>query len=153
MDETLIDTVPSSFGAYSEVGRLRKVLVCSPGLAHNRLTPSNAEALLFDDVMWVENARRDHAEFVQLMEGRDIEVLAALPQRNRNVTPLVIIDRCLNHGFKVSSEIRFRGKLHIQAAGSNQIADISGFCEFAIMAESTHHRYTAPHTVNHHGPT
>jgi len=75
MDETLIDTVPSSFGAYSEVGRLRKVLVCSPGLAHNRLTPSNAEALLFDDVMWVENARRDHAEFVQLMEGRDIEVL------------------------------------------------------------------------------
>ena len=26
-------------GVHSEVGRLRKVLVCSPGLAHERLTP------------------------------------------------------------------------------------------------------------------
>ncbi len=63
------------YGAHSEVGRLRKVLVCSPGLAHNRLTPSNADALLFDDVMWVDNARRDHAAFVSLMRERDIEVL------------------------------------------------------------------------------
>lgn len=75
MSETLIDTEPRAFGAHSEVGALRSVLVCSPGLAHNRLTPSNAEALLFDDVMWVENARRDHADFVTLMQGRDIEVL------------------------------------------------------------------------------
>ncbi|MDN4479753.1 arginine deiminase [Demequina muriae] len=63
------------YGAHSEVGRLRKVLVCSPGLAHNRLTPSNADALLFDDVMWVDNARRDHDEFISLMRERDIEVL------------------------------------------------------------------------------
>ncbi|GIG53370.1 arginine deiminase [Demequina activiva] len=75
MDETLVGTVPEPYGAHSEVGRLRKVLVCSPDIAHNRLTPSNAEALLFDDVMWVENARRDHAEFVSLMRERDIEVL------------------------------------------------------------------------------
>ena len=62
-------------GAHSEVGRLRKVLVCEPGLAHNRLTPSNSHALLFDDVMWVDNARRDHREFVSLMRERHIEVL------------------------------------------------------------------------------
>lgn len=62
-------------GAHSEVGPLRKVLVCSPGLAHNRLTPSNSHALLFDEVMWVDNARRDHAEFVSLMRERHIEVL------------------------------------------------------------------------------
>ena len=30
------------FGVYSEVGRLRTVLVCRPGLAHQRLTPGNA---------------------------------------------------------------------------------------------------------------
>ncbi|WP_084106708.1 arginine deiminase [Demequina sp. NBRC 110056] len=75
MDKTALDTVPQQWGAHSEVGRLRSVLVCSPGLAHNRLTPSNAEALLFDDVMWVENARRDHAAFVSLMDDRGIEVL------------------------------------------------------------------------------
>lgn len=68
-------TVADPFGVYSEVGRLRTVLVCSPGLAHNRLTPSNCHDLLFDDVMWVDNARRDHEAFVTLMEDRDIEVL------------------------------------------------------------------------------
>ncbi|WP_205324566.1 arginine deiminase [Glycomyces sp. YM15] len=64
-----------SYGVHSEVGRLRKVLVCAPGLAHRRLTPTNAEGLLFDDVMWVENAQRDHAEFVDHMRDRGIEVV------------------------------------------------------------------------------
>lgn len=36
-------------GAFSEVGggRLRKVLVCAPGLAHRRLTPTNCDKLLW----------------------------------------------------------------------------------------------------------
>lgn len=68
-------TTVGSFGVHSEVGRLRRVLVCSPGLAHRRLTPSNSDALLFDDVMWVENAQRDHAEFVTDMRSRGVEVL------------------------------------------------------------------------------
>jgi arginine deiminase len=62
-------------GVHSEVGRLRKVLVCAPGLAHRRLTPSNADALLFDDVMWVENAQRDHADFVNKLRTRGVEVV------------------------------------------------------------------------------
>ncbi|WP_236685328.1 arginine deiminase [Demequina salsinemoris] len=62
-------------GVHSEVGVLNTVLTCSPGLAHHRLTPTNCADLLFDDVMWVDNAIRDHAEFVELMRSRDIEVL------------------------------------------------------------------------------
>ncbi|MGW3495348.1 arginine deiminase [Streptomyces sp. NPDC001020] len=64
-----------TYGVHSEVGRLRKVLVCAPGLAHRRLTPTNAEELLFDDVMWVENAQRDHADFVDKLRGRGVEVV------------------------------------------------------------------------------
>src|SRR5262245_2628846 len=67
--------VSSSYGVYSEVGKLRKVLVCAPGLAHRRLTPSNADELLFDDVMWVENAQRDHADFVNKLRQRGIDVV------------------------------------------------------------------------------
>ncbi|MET8856243.1 arginine deiminase [Streptomyces sp. NPDC004579] len=63
------------YGVHSEVGRLRKVLVCAPGLAHRRLTPTNADDLLFDDVMWVENAQRDHADFVNKLRGRGVEVV------------------------------------------------------------------------------
>ncbi|WP_435841456.1 arginine deiminase [Streptomyces gardneri] len=62
-------------GVHSEVGRLRKVLVCSPGLAHRRLTPTNSDDLLFDDVMWVENAQRDHADFVNKLTQRGVEVV------------------------------------------------------------------------------
>ncbi|WP_411145593.1 arginine deiminase [Streptomyces sp. x-80] len=62
-------------GVHSEVGKLRKVLVCAPGLAHRRLTPTNADDLLFDDVMWVENAQRDHADFVNKLRGRGVDVV------------------------------------------------------------------------------
>jgi arginine deiminase len=68
-------TTPTTKGVHSEVGRLRKVLVCSPGLAHERLTPSNSDDLLFDDVLWVQNARRDHYDFCDKMRDRGAEVV------------------------------------------------------------------------------
>jgi arginine deiminase len=64
-----------SFGVHSEVGKLRKVMVCAPGRAHQRLTPSNCDQLLFDDVLWVDNAKRDHFDFMQKMRDRGIEVV------------------------------------------------------------------------------
>ncbi len=68
-------TQTTPFGVHSEVGQLRKVMVCAPGRAHQRLTPSNCDALLFDDVLWVENAKRDHFDFMTKMRDRGIEVL------------------------------------------------------------------------------
>ena len=69
-------SLPSAaYGVHSEVGRLRKVLVCRPGLAHRRLTPSNASDLLFDDVLWVTMAQRDHADFVNKLQSRGVEVV------------------------------------------------------------------------------
>ena len=65
----------AQFGVHSEVGQLRKVIVCAPGLAHTRLTPSICDQLLFDDVLWVDNAKRDHFDFVTKMRDRGIEVL------------------------------------------------------------------------------
>ncbi|NMY37784.1 MULTISPECIES: arginine deiminase [Pseudomonas] len=63
------------YGVHSEAGKLRKVMVCSPGLAHQRLTPSNCDELLFDDVLWVNQAKRDHFDFVTKMRERGIDVL------------------------------------------------------------------------------
>ena len=71
----MADSAVSTYGVHSEVGRLRKVLVCSPGLAHRRLTPTNSDDLLFDDVMWVEQAQADHAEFVAKMRALGVEVV------------------------------------------------------------------------------
>ena len=60
---------------HSEVGQLRKVMVCAPGVAHTRLTPSNCDALLFDDVLWVDNAKRDHFDFITKMRDRGVDVV------------------------------------------------------------------------------
>lgn len=65
----------NTFGVHSEVGQLRKVMVCAPGRAHQRLTPSNCDALLFDDVLWVDNARRDHFDFMTKMRDRGVDVV------------------------------------------------------------------------------
>jgi arginine deiminase len=66
-----------ALGVHSEVGKLRRVMVHRPGLEHNRLTPSNAEELLFDDVLWVAQAKREHDAFCELMRDRDVEVFEA----------------------------------------------------------------------------
>jgi arginine deiminase len=63
------------YGVHSEVGKLRKVLVCAPGLAHNRLTPTNKDDLLFDELPWVQSAQTHHFDFMAKMRARDIEVV------------------------------------------------------------------------------
>src|SRR4051812_30308204 len=65
----------TTLGVHSEVGTLRTVMVCRPGLAHQRLTPGNAASLLFDDVLWVQEAQKDHYDFVLKMRERGVEVL------------------------------------------------------------------------------
>jgi arginine deiminase len=67
--------IETNFGVHSEVGQLRKVMVCAPGRAHQRLTPSNCDALLFDDVLWVDNAKRDHFDFITKLRDRGVEVV------------------------------------------------------------------------------
>jgi arginine deiminase len=64
----------TEFGVHSEVGRLRKVMVHRPDLSLSRLTPSNHDDLLFDDVLWVDRAQQEHDIFVQMMRERGIEV-------------------------------------------------------------------------------
>ena len=65
----------ASYGVYSEVGKLRKVLVHRPDLSLQRLTPSNVQELLFDDVLWVKRAKEEHDGFVERLRAHGIEVL------------------------------------------------------------------------------
>lgn len=62
-------------GVYSEVGKLREVLVHRPELSLTRLTPANCHELLFDDVIWVKKARQEHDAFVDALRERGVEVI------------------------------------------------------------------------------
>ena len=67
----------TAFGVHSEVGKLRKVIVHRPDLSLKRLTPANHDDLLFDDVLWVEQAQREHDAFVEVLRSRGVEVYLA----------------------------------------------------------------------------
>jgi arginine deiminase len=66
---------PLTYGVHSETGKLRRVLVHKPGAAMARLTPANCAELLFDDVIWVKQARIEHMTFVDAMRNRGVEVV------------------------------------------------------------------------------
>jgi arginine deiminase len=59
----------------SEVGPLRRVLLHRPDIELRRLTPSNRDELLFDDVPWVKRARQEHDTFADALTDRGVEVL------------------------------------------------------------------------------
>ena len=54
------------FSVGSEVGRLRRVMLHRPGLELDRLTIHNKDELLFDDILWLEEAQREHDAFADL---------------------------------------------------------------------------------------
>src|SRR3954471_18844493 len=59
----------------SEVGTLHRVVLHRPDLERRRLTPSNCEELLFDDVLWVKRARQEHDAFADALTEHGVEVL------------------------------------------------------------------------------
>ena len=52
----------------SEIGRLRSVLVHTPGPELLAVTPDTREDYLYDDIIDVESARREHRRFVAVLE-------------------------------------------------------------------------------------
>ena len=52
----------------SEIGRLRTVLVHTPGPELSAVTPSNRVDYLFDDIIDQESAEREHRRFVAILE-------------------------------------------------------------------------------------
>ncbi|MFC1234766.1 arginine deiminase [Vibrio sp. F74] len=65
----------SNFYVGSEVGQLRRVLLHRPERALSHLTPSNCHDLLFDDVLAVEQAGKEHDAFSQTLRDQGVEVL------------------------------------------------------------------------------
>ncbi|RZQ65906.1 arginine deiminase [Amycolatopsis suaedae] len=64
----------TALGVHSEVGRLRQVVLHRPDLELLRLTPTNKDELLFDDVLWVRRARQEHDVFADTLRERGVRV-------------------------------------------------------------------------------
>lgn len=62
---------------FSEIGPLRRVLVHAPGPEIDRMSPSMMEQLLFDDILYGDEAREEHQLFCSVLEAGGVEVLRA----------------------------------------------------------------------------
>lgn len=60
---------------YSEIGRLKKVLLHRPGAEIENLTPDLMERLLFDDIPYLEVARQEHDAFAKVFRDNGVEVV------------------------------------------------------------------------------
>jgi arginine deiminase len=60
--------MPCPLHVTSEIGRLESVLVHTPGPELEAVTPGNREDYLYDDIIDLEIAQREHARFVAVLE-------------------------------------------------------------------------------------
>ena len=63
-----------SIGVFSEVGRLRKVFVHTPGPEVERMTPETASELLFNEIIHYSHVKRSHGELKAIL-GQVAEVM------------------------------------------------------------------------------
>ncbi|MCW3978423.1 MAG: arginine deiminase family protein [Candidatus Bathyarchaeota archaeon] len=62
------------YGAQTEYGRLRKVLMHRPTEELRRVTPGNKDAYLFRDVVYWKEFQREHDVFTEALRGEGVEV-------------------------------------------------------------------------------
>ena len=60
---------------FSEIGKLKKVMLHRPGKELENLMPDYLERLLFDDIPFLEDAQKEHDNFAQALRNEGIEVL------------------------------------------------------------------------------
>ena len=65
----------SEFSVFSETGQLKQVMLHRPGREIDRLTIDNMDELLFDDLLWLEQAQREHDNFADILRSNGTEVL------------------------------------------------------------------------------
>ncbi|MDX9759279.1 MAG: arginine deiminase family protein [Bacteroidota bacterium] len=85
----------STISINSEIGRLRKVILHQPGTEIERMTPSNAAEVLYDDILHLPRALREHnqlefvlGQFCQTYELLDLlRDILALPEARADLIP------------------------------------------------------------------
>lgn len=60
---------------YSEIGRLKKVLLHHPGKELENLMPEYLERLLFDDIPYLQVAQEEHDYFASILQKQGVEVV------------------------------------------------------------------------------
>jgi arginine deiminase len=95
----------------SEVGTLRQAILHRPDLELKRLTPTNKDAYLFDDVLWVKRAKQEHDAFAESL--RDLGVRVHLLEDLLRAT--LAVPEAKKHILDASFDERIYGPMAVDA--------------------------------------
>lgn len=65
----------NKINVYSEIGKLKTVLLHEPGNEIHNLTPKRLDDLLFDDIPWLPLAKKEHQAFAKTFIDNGVKVL------------------------------------------------------------------------------
>jgi len=65
----------NSISVYNEIGKLKAVLLHRPGEEIENIVPDYLRRLLFDEIAYLEQARREHDQFADILRKEGAEVL------------------------------------------------------------------------------
>lgn len=68
-------SIDRNISVYSEIGKLKVVLLHCPGAEVENIVPDYLRRLLFDEIVFLEQAQREHNQFAELLRGEGVEVL------------------------------------------------------------------------------
>ncbi len=60
---------------YNEIGKLRAVLLHRPGAEVENIVPDYLRRLLFDEIVFLKQAQREHDQFAQILKNEGVEVV------------------------------------------------------------------------------
>jgi len=63
-----------NISVYSEIGKLKSVLLHCPGEEVENIVPDYLRRLLFDEIVYLEQARREHNQFADILRNEGVEV-------------------------------------------------------------------------------
>jgi arginine deiminase len=95
----------------SEVGTLRQAILHRPDLELKRLTPTNKDSYLFDDVLWVKRAKQEHDAFAESL--RDLGVRVHLLEDLLRAT--LAVPEAKKHILDASFDERIYGPMAVDA--------------------------------------
>ncbi len=64
-----------SISVHSEIGNLKSVLLHCPGEEVENIVPDYLRRLLFDEIVYLEQARREHNQFADILRNEGVEVV------------------------------------------------------------------------------
>lgn len=65
----------SNISVYNEIGKLKSVLLHSPGEEIENIVPGYLRRLLFDEIAYLKQARKEHNEFAEILRKEGVEIL------------------------------------------------------------------------------